>query len=200
MTVKLLPPNHAERPDWQFFSDLLGRECAPVNPIAVSTACRRLKALLVEVYVNHFDKLFAACARGGAASVIHDCNFRGNQREEWIQFFKDKLIMPLNGQIDTKRIKDKRRGYSGNAVTYWEPDRCGIVPYITARLNYVWQSLSETNKPYSNDVSLDALAEMRIEPSTDGKWIRNVSTDDAPNYIEHDFSAEREEAEELQYA
>jgi len=187
----LLPVTSVDRPDWGFLSDVLGRETRISPPADRGTAVALLKGTLAEAYAQNPNKLvMMAChptkSKGKTQALDHFRQEMGQQ--DGIDYVTSRL---LNAKDDAgpALVRDAARGSSHNGIDYWDPERCGVAPYIKARVGYIIKSYYSQKKEEPHHASLDEMASRRIDIDTNGEVVRQFrggDSDDTPDLNDND--------------
>lgn len=177
-----IAPNDPERPDYPILGSLLGREI-PV-PEDMGEAKKVLKSALEEVYTTKPHKLIVTCATSRrcnakkALAQFTDDSSSNGLNQEVLSFVTARLWnRNPSGRESVHRDVDKSNP-SSNGIRYWDPEKCGVVPWINARVGLVMKDYWKEKALESPDVSLDGLAEKGLELSNDQVFVRQQRSAD----------------------
>jgi hypothetical protein len=190
-----------ERPEWQIFSKILGRDVRPPENYEEKGA-PMLKDLLKEAYSTNPEALIkmTCCGKKGGGvlnSYWEKMNNDPRIVEDSMRYCMSYLWTKREDGTACK-ARDQERGTSGNAIEYWNPKEGGIVAYIRERVGYAIGQFCAINTIPKSNVSLDKLKEFNLELTNSGDFVRamdSYETDDTGEEGLGDFFDEVEDSE-----
>lgn len=169
--------NDPLRPEWGIFSDLLERRIEPAPGMSSEAASRVLK-----------QSLFDAFGKDRAGFLVKMLHRRGDERSRFVALQREagtfpggwaamseeialRLVAPIDGSKNV--VTDAERVSSYHALSWWEPAKGGLVPYMRQRIGWVLQDMSRERAERSHFVSFEALSAVGIDIDDGGRVVRH---------------------------
>ncbi len=82
-----------------------------------------------------------------------------------------RLVAPIDGNKNV--VTDAERVSSYHALSWWEPAKGGLVPYMRQRIGWVLQDMSRDRAERAQFVSMEALSAVGIDIDDGGRVVRH---------------------------